>query len=84
MCAYLSDEEFNRILDGIDKDVLNLSETTRVDPGKTATIAVWSPTSPGQVLVTAVFAEGSYGILQTGWGSRYKPTLVAIKSATPI
>ena len=80
MCAYLRDEGFGRILDRIDEDVLNLSETTRVNPCKTETSAVRSSTSPSKVLATAVVAEA--------WGasaycrqvsSRHEPTPISLK-----
>ena len=48
-------------LDDINEDVLSLSETTRVDPGKTATSALRSATSPRKVLASVVVAERNYG-----------------------
>ena len=75
MYAYLSDKEFGRILDGIDEEVLNLSETTRVDPGKTVTSAVRSPTSPRPKVATLAVAEGSSGYCRQV-SPRYEPTLI--------
>ena len=55
----------------------------RIDPGKMATSAVRSATSPRQVLATVVVVEGKYMYCKQV-SLCYEPTPVSIKLVTPI
>ena len=54
------------------------------DQGETAPSAVGYPMEERQFLATLTVAEGSYGVLQTGWGSFQEPTLMCMIWAYPL
>ena len=69
----LHDGEFEQILLDLDDDTLCL------DPDETAPSVVRALTTKRQVLATMAAAEGSYGVLQTGWGPCQERTPVYMR-----
>ena len=75
VCAYSigDDDEFDKILYEPEVDLLDGSlETNKAntDPGTTAESAVRPPTNRRRVSATLAVAEGNYGEIRLGWGSR--------------